>query len=91
MMTRERKAPPGAKQFPRVPARSGDGCSAETYRIDAGALAGLNLTICLAPSKGDGRVRISANVLHLTQSGYMTAGEMQRLRDQIDQALEGLG
>ena len=76
-----------AMHAPRVPAR---GSSAETFKITAGGLMGAEISVAMLPMPGAGKVKVTGTFLHWTRSADFTAGELQRLRDQIDQALEGL-
>lgn len=73
---------------PRVPAR---GSSAEIYKITAGGMMGAEISVAMLPLIGSGKVKVTGTFLHLTRSADFTAGELSRLRDQIDAALAGLG
>jgi hypothetical protein len=63
---------------------------AETFTFGPGLMAGADLTVSMAPMRGAGRVRVSVTLMHVTRSGNFTAGELSRLREQIDAALAGL-
>jgi len=64
--------------------------NSETYKLGPGPLAGAEITICMEPQPGAGRVRVVGTVMHLTRSATFSAGELATLRDQIDAALDGL-
>ena len=64
--------------------------NSETYKLGPGPLEGAEITICMEPLQGSGRVRVVGTVMNLTRSATFTAGELATLRDQIDAALEGL-